>query len=158
MEKLNFSEILLRTAVCAIACDGDVDEREKEMLFNIEKKLEYFSEIDLSSSLEKLINDCTSNLKLFMDNLFKSIDEVELNIVEELTLLEVSFRIIAADDIEQRSEQDFIINLSQHLDADYEIIRQRFGTIDYLEKNKSEFRKFDTSINIESVQIINNKK
>ena len=119
MEKLKFSEILLHTAVCAIACDGDIDEREKEMLFNIEKNLEYFSEIDLSSSLEKVIQDCTSDLKLFTDNLFKSLDEVELNIVEELTLLEVSFRIIAADDIEQKSEQDFIINLSQHLDVDH---------------------------------------
>lgn len=158
MEKLNFSEILLRTAVCAIACDGDIDEREKEMLFNIEKNLEYFSDIDLSSSLEKVIMDCTSDLKLFNDNLFKSLDEVELNIVEELTLLEVSFRIIAADDIEQKSEQDFIINLIQHLDVENEIIIQRFGMIDYLEDKESEFRKFDTSINIESVQINNNKK
>lgn len=158
MEKLNFSEILLRTAVCAIACDGDIDEREKEMLFNIEKNLEYFSEIDLSSSLEIALQDCTSDLKLFTDNLFKSLDEVELNIAEELTLLELSFRIIAADDIEQKSEQDFIINLSQHLDVDYEIIRQRFGTIAYLEKKESEFKKFDTSIDIENIQINNKKK
>ena len=127
------------------------------MLFNIEKNLEYFSDIDLSSSLEKVIMDCTSDLKLFNDNLFKSLDEVELNIVEELTLLEVSFRIIAADDIEQKSEQDFIINLIQHLDVENEIIIQRFGMIDYLEDKESEFRKFDTSINIESVQINNNE-
>ena len=158
MEKLNFSEILLRTAVCAIACDGDIDDREKDMLFNIEKNLEYFSEIDLSSSLEKVIHECTKDLKLFNDNLFKSLDEVELNIVEELTILEVSFRIIAADDIEQKSEQDFIINLIQHLDVDIEIIRQRFGTIDYLENNETEFRSFDTSIDIESIQINNKKK
>ena len=102
MEKLNFKEILLRTAVCAIACDGDIVDREKEALYNIEKNSPYFSSEDLSTSLDKLIKNCTGGFQSFKDELFKSLDEVELNIVEELTLLEISFRIIAADEIEQR--------------------------------------------------------
>ena len=150
MKKLNFKEILLRTAVSAIACDGDIDDREKEALYNIEKNSPYFSSEDLSSELNNLIKDCMNNLKLFKDKLFKSIDEVELNIVEELTLLEISFRIIAADEIEQESEQEFIINLRKHLKVESEIIKQRFGLIDYLDINESEFKKSVDVLEIET--------
>jgi hypothetical protein len=150
MKKLNFKEILLRTAVSAIACDGDIDDREKEALYNIEKNSPYFSSEDLSSELNNLIKDCMNNLKLFKDKLFKSIDEVELNIVEELTLLEISFRIIAADEIEQESEQEFIINLRKHLKVESEIIKQRFGLIDYLDISESEFKKSVDVLEIET--------
>lgn len=150
MKKLNFKEILLRTAVSAIACDGDIDDREKEALYNIEKNSPYFSSEDLSSELNNLIKDCMNNLKLFKDKLFKSIDEVELNIVEELTLLEISFRIIAADEIEQESEQEFVINLRKHLKVESEIIKQRFGPIDYLDISESEFKKSVDVLEIET--------
>jgi len=158
MEKLNFKEILLRTAVCAIACDGDIDDREKEALYNIEKKSPYFSSEDLSSSLDKLIENCMSGFQSFKDELFKSLDEVELNIVEELTLLEISFRIIAADDIEQESEQEFIINLRKHLKVENEIIRERFGMIDYLTKEESEIKSLDITPDIEIREIKSKKK
>ena len=158
MKKLNFKEILLHTAVCAIACDGDIDDREKEALYNIEKKSPYFSSEDLSSSLDKLIENCMSDFQSFKDELFKSLNEVELNIVEELTLLEISFRIIAADDIEQESEQEFIINLRKHLKVENEIIRERFGMIDYLTKKKSEFKSFDIAPDIEIREIKSKKK
>ena len=153
MEKLNFKEILLRTAVCAIACDGDIDDREKQALYNIEKKSPYFSSEDLSSSLDKLIENCMSGFQSFKDELFKSLDEVELNIVEELTLLEISFRIIAADDIEQESEQEFIIHLRKHLKVENEIIRERFGMIEYLTKEESEFKSIDIIPDIEIREI-----
>ena len=158
MKKPNFKEILLHTAVCAIACDGDIDDREKEALYNIEKNSPYFSSEDLSSTLDKLIEDCMNNLQSFKDKLFKSLDEVELNIVEELTLLEISFRIIAADEIEQESEQDFVINLRQHLKVESEIIRERFGVIDYFAREDSEFKSFNNTTDIETKEIKEKKK
>ena len=158
MEKSNFKEILLYTAVCAIACDGDIDDREKEALYNIEKNSPYFSSEDLSSTLDKLIENCMSSFQSFKDELFKSLDEVELNIVEELTLLEISFRIIAADEIEQESEQEFVINVRQHLKVESEMIRERFGVIDYLTKEESEFKSFDNTADIETKESKEEKK
>jgi uncharacterized membrane protein YebE (DUF533 family) len=43
MEPTKFKELLLNIAVCAIACDGVVDEREIEALYKIEKDSPYFS-------------------------------------------------------------------------------------------------------------------
>ena len=43
MELIKFKELLLKVAVCAIACDGDIDDREIEALHEIEKKSPYFA-------------------------------------------------------------------------------------------------------------------
>jgi len=155
MGKQNFTELLLHTAVCAIASDGVVDEREKAALHHIEKESPYFSSDDLSTKLDELIQQCMLNFALFRDNLFKSLDSVELNIVEELTLLEISFRIISADDIEEDSEKIFIKNLRDHLKVETHIITERFGVIDYLENKESEFKNFDK---ISEIQIKKIKK
>jgi hypothetical protein len=143
MEKLNFKQILLRTAVCAIACDGDIDERETEALYKIEKNSPYFSSEDLSKDLEKLINKCIDDFPIFRNEVFENIEETHLSIVEELTLLEISFRIIAADEIELDSEKQFILDLRSHLKLDDLILTERFGVVDYLNKKESEFKNFE---------------
>lgn len=142
MEKLNFKQILLRTAVCAIACDGDIDERETEALYKIEKNSPYFSSEDLSKDLEKLIKKCMDDFPIFRNEVFKNIEETQLSIVEELTLLEISFRIIAADEIELDSEKQFILDLRSHLKLEDFILTERFGVVDYLNKEESEFKNF----------------
>ena len=42
MELSKFKELLLKVAVCAIACDDDIDEREIKALHEIEKNSTYF--------------------------------------------------------------------------------------------------------------------
>lgn len=157
MDDKNFTELLLHTAVCAIASDRVVDEREKEALHKIEINSPYFSSDDLSTKLDELLEQCILNFDLFRDNLFKSLDSVELNILEELTLLEISFRIIAADEIEEEAEKDFIKNLREHLKVKSDIITQRFGEIDYLENKESEFKNFDKISEIDIKQIKKDK-
>jgi len=56
MEKTHFKNILLKTAVASISCDGDIDEREIEVLEHIEKSSPYFSSTDLSKNLDKYLN------------------------------------------------------------------------------------------------------
>ena len=62
MELPKFKELLLNIAVCAIACDGDIDEREIEALHKIEKRSPYFSALDLSESLKNHLEACSNDL------------------------------------------------------------------------------------------------
>ena len=58
MEKTKFKELLLNISICAIACDGDIDEREIEALKNIEKNHEEYinnKKIIVSEKLKKII-------------------------------------------------------------------------------------------------------
>lgn len=140
MELSKFKEVLLKVAVCAIACDGDIDDREIEMLHKIEKESPYFSALNLSDILEKFLDSCKKDLNTFKNNLLDILKGNTLNIVQELTILEISLRIIAADEIEEDSERAFINDLRVHLDLDDFLIEQRFGDIPYLKPKKSEFK------------------
>ncbi len=132
MEPINYKNILLNTAVCAIACDGDVDAREIDALKNIEKNSPYFSSQDLSETLEKSLDKCSLDAIKFQKSIFSDIKKAKLNLVQELTLMEISLRIIAADKIEEDSEREFIINLRKCLTISDLILFQRFGKIEYL--------------------------
>lgn len=140
MELIKFKELLLKVAVCAIACDGDIDDREIEALHEIEKKSPYFSALDLSEVLEKSLETCSNNLNAFKINVFRILDDNTLNIVQELSILEISLRIIAADEIEEDREKTFINDLRTHLEVEDFIISQRFGEITYLKPKNSEFK------------------
>jgi hypothetical protein len=140
MELPEFKELLLKIAVCAIACDGDIDDKEIKVLHEIEKKSSYFSALDLSETLNKSLKECSSDLIIFKNKVFETLETNTLNIVQELTALEISLRIIAADEIEEEREKDFINDLRSHLKLEDFLIAQRFGDIPYLKPKKSEFK------------------
>jgi len=152
MENTEFKELLLNIAVLAIACDGHIDAREIEALHRIEKDSPYFSAIDLSKNLENALQDCAADLEAFQKKIFDILSSNSLNIVQELTALEISLRIIAADEIEEDSEKLFINELRAQLALEDFIINKRFGDIAYLKPKKSEFNK-DKPNDLEDINI-----
>jgi len=147
MKTSNFKEILLNVAVCAIACDGDIDEREINALKKIEKDSRYFSAVDLSEVLEKSLKNCMKNIEKYKNGVYSMLKKANLNLVQELTILEISLRIIAADEKELDSEKEFINALRAHLDIEDFLIHERFGEISYLKSKKSEFKSPDSHKN-----------
>tara|TARA_B100000315_G_C14178358_1_gene407765 strand:- start:106 stop:573 length:468 start_codon:yes stop_codon:yes gene_type:complete len=129
---MEFKEILLNTAVCAIAADEIIDERETEALYNIEKKSPYFSSIDLEQTLKSSLDTCMNDIESFANSTLDCISKEDLNVVQELTLLEISLRIVVADDIVVEKEKQFIKRLRGVLKVDDFIISERFGAIEYL--------------------------
>ena len=156
MEAIDYKNILLETAVSAIACDGDIDKREIAALKNIEKNSPYFSSKDLSETLEKSLKKCSTDITKYQKSVFNKIKKGKLNLLQELTLMEISLRIIAADEIEEDLEKDFIINLRKCLGISDLILFQRFGKIEYLglldfEQNFTDLKKpEDTSSQLET--------
>ena len=154
---MEYKQLLLRTSVCAMACDGHIDNREKEELDYIEKESPYFKSEDLNQLLNQLIDECSSDFDQFKSTLFSELQQSNLNIVQELTLLEISLRIIAADMIELPSEKEFIISLRKNLKLDTDIILERFTNVDYLNEKKAEFKDFN-KIEIETNKIESKNK
>lgn len=140
-----------------MACDGHIDNREKEELDYIEKESPYFKSEDLNELLNQLIDECSSDFDQFKSALFSELQQSNLNIVQELTLLEISLRIIAADMIELPSEKEFIISLRKNLKLDTDIILERFTNVDYLNEKKAEFKDFN-KIEIETNKIESKNK
>ena len=141
MEKEEVKKIFLDIAVAAISCDGHVDDREIEKLEEIEKKSPYFSELDLSQSLQEALEGCMENLDLFQNNLFKRILDADLNIVQQLSAIDVSFEIILADQKIEPTEIEFVKKLRSKLNVTDDILFERFGHIEFLfNADESEFK------------------
>lgn len=148
METSEYKKILLDVAVCAISCDGIIDEREINELNEIEKTSSYFSALDLSETLEASLKECKDNNEVFQQKVFEILDANELNVVQELSIIDISLKIIAADEKVEDLEIQFLKNLRSHLNVEDVIIKQRFGSISYLSSINSEFTSFSNDIEI----------
>ena len=161
MKKEEVKKIFLEIAVAAISCDGDIDEREIEKLKEIEKGSPYFSEFDLSKQLNKSLENSMKDLSVFQNKLFESIKKANLDIVQQLSAIDISLEIIAADEKIENSEIDFVKNLRKNLPVSDDVIFERFGQIDYLFlEEKSEFESSSKSPleNVSSGTIKKNRK
>ena len=144
METEEFKKLLLNIAVCAISCDGHVDDLEIKELHLIEEKSPYFSKVDLSDSLNNSIAIAIDSYDTFQESVLGNLNNSDLNIVQELSVLEISMALVAADNKLEDSEIKFINLLRKNLKVDDILIQERFGKIDYLELGdltKSEFKK-----------------
>ena len=133
-----FKKILFKTAFCSMACDGSIDDLEiKEMVY-IDKNTSYFSKIDLSKELDKLIKKIKVSGKKVISELFEALRSKDLTIIQELLVLEVSMRIISSDGRHEKNELRFLNLLRSKLNVDNEIISDRFGDVPFLNKTNQE--------------------
>ena len=132
MQTEDFKKLLFKTAFCVMACDGNIDESEIEEMKKIDSRTTYFNDIDLSIELDNLISDLKNKNVKIVKNLFDSLRENTLSISQELLILEVTLRIINADNVIDENEVRFLNLIRSKLDVADKIISERFGKILYL--------------------------
>jgi uncharacterized tellurite resistance protein B-like protein len=158
METKDFKKLLFKTAFCVMACDGSIDDLEIQEMRKIDSSTTYFSDIDLSDELDELINELhNKNIKI-VKNLFDSLRENTLTISQELLILEVTMRIINADDVIDDNEVRFLNLIRSKLDLGNQIIHQRFGKISYLKNLDYEDIGLNQSDFIKEIEISEIKK
>lgn len=122
-----FKKLLFKSAFCTMACDGRIDDTEIEEIRLMDKNTSYFGDIDLSDEVDILVKQFKKNGKQVINDLFSELRKTDLNPVQELLLLEVTFRIMAADTVIDENEIRFLHHLRGALDVYDEVIAQRFG-------------------------------
>lgn len=132
LERPEFQRLLFRTAFCLMACDGHIDEREVNEIKLMNKSSAYFNGIDLTDELEELLSDLKERGKHIVDELFDTLAKLDIGVVQELLFLEVSFRLVHADEKVDENEIKFLRFLRSKLKIHDEIIRDRFGVVEYL--------------------------
>ena len=129
MDKVKFKKILFKIAFCTMACDGDIDDSEIAEIKLMDKKANYFADIDLSNELEQLVLDFKANGVGIIENLFEEVSKTDFNPIQELIILEVAIRVIYADNIVDENEIKFFRFLRSKLKIPNNIISDRFGDI-----------------------------
>lgn len=143
MEIQDFKKLLLNVAVCAISCDGHIDDLEIKELHLINDKSPYFSQTNLVDSLNNSVGIAIDSYKIFQESVLSKLNNNRLSVPQELSILEISMTLIAADKKIEDTEIMFINLLRRHLSIDDSTIIERFGEIDYLEFNNSTKNEFN---------------
>ena len=133
MKNQDFKDFLFKSAVMAMACDGDIAETEIEEIKTIVANEIYFMGYDYEKPLKDNIDKIKANGKGTINEYLQEIENNNLNEHQEILLIEVLLRIIEADNDVQTSELKFLQMAKAKLKVDEQTLIVKFPKqIDYL--------------------------
>lgn len=136
MENKNFNNLLLTTAFACMACDGDIDKREVDLIRDLHLKEKTFGEIDINHELDKLLHEINAEGFNFIKDYFAELSKTSLNEEDELKLIEAAIATIKADEKVEYSEIKFFKVIRSKLKIDNEKILERHPDFeDYIEED-----------------------
>ena len=136
MENKQFNTLLLRTAFSCMACDGDIDQREVELIKTLANETKLFGEVNFNNQLNALLEEINQKGHQFLKDYFKELNSIDLSKEEELKVIRVSLDTINADDVIEYSEIKFFKIIRSKLHIANEDILEEFPDIEeYLEQD-----------------------
>jgi Trp operon repressor len=108
MKTAEFQALLLRTAVVAMAVDGEVAEREQEELAHIANSTAYFLGYDHATVLTLLLANSENTDVNAVARLVNAIEQGNLRENQEIVLVDVLLRVIEADEVVLAAEKDLL--------------------------------------------------
>lgn len=136
MDTITFDKLLLQTAFCCMASDGNIDQREVSIIKSMCKKSEFFHNINFQDEINKLITDLNTTGKVFIQHYFDLLKSAGLSEQEELTLIDFAVQTINADEKIEYSEIKFFKNIRYRLNVSDETILAKFPELEqYLEED-----------------------
>lgn len=154
MEQRDLQKLLLKAAICTIACDGEIHDKELAEMNEMVSQAVYFKDFNGHELLCEMLEAVKASGKIFFHEFLENIKFSELSIVQELLVLEVILRIVYADERFDPNEEMFLRLVRSHLNVQDEIIVQRFGAVPCLNvREKVDFSSAD--LNSDLVKISN---
>ena len=133
MKNQDFKDFLFKSAVMAMACDGDIAETEIEEIKAIVTNEIYFMGYDVEAPLQDNIDNIKANGKGAINQYLEEIGTSNLNEHQEILLIEVLLRIMEADNVVQPRELKFLQMAKSKLQVDEQTLIVKFPKqIDYL--------------------------
>lgn len=140
----NFQEIILRSAVLAMAIDGEIHEKEIEYLNNyINNNINFFIE-EIEIYIDKIVNEFNENKNEYLNQYNNSILVLSLSKSQKLQLLDIVIEIVQSDGKTDEKEIEFINNILKILKLDSKFLISRYPQYIniFLSTQKSDINKF----------------
>lgn len=136
METISFDKLLLKTAFCCMASDGNIDKREIALIKSMCEKSTLFKDFNFLEEINSLVSKINTRGKEFISYYFDLLGKSNLSEKEELTLIDFAIQTIKADEKIEYSEIKFFKNIRHRLKIDDENILAVFPEIEqYLEED-----------------------
>lgn len=126
MKNQDFKDFLFKSAVMAMACDGNISEREIEEIKSIVGNEIYFMGFESEAPLKNNIDNIKINGKDAINHFLQEISTNNLNEHQEILLIEVILKIIEADNDIQTTELKFLQLVKSKLKIDEQTLIVKF--------------------------------
>lgn len=136
MDIITFDKLLLKTAFCCMASDGNIDKREVATLQSLCQNLDLFKNFDFQVEINKLVKEINTNGKQFIRRYLDLLSNANLSEDEEITLIDFAIKTIYADEQVEYSEIKFFKNIRHRLNISDENILSVYPNIEqFLEED-----------------------
>lgn len=130
MEK---QELYLKTMFCCMACDGEIAQEEINMVKEFAKQTSIFEGLNVEDRLNAYVSAINQNGALFLRRYLNELSEENLFLEEELQVIDLSLKIIEADNRVEYSEVKFFKKIRSRLSIpDEEILAKYPDKEDFL--------------------------
>jgi uncharacterized tellurite resistance protein B-like protein len=115
METISLDKLLLKTAFCCMASDGNIDKREIALIKSMCEKSPLFKDFNFQEEINSLVSKINTRGKEFITYYFDLLGKSTLTEQEELTLIDFAIQTIKADEQIEYSEIKFFKNIRHRL-------------------------------------------
>lgn len=119
-------ELLLKTVFACMACDGDIAEEEIGLLKRITVESNLFEGLEVENLLNTYISLINQNGRMFLNQYLSDVAGSGLTEEEQLTLIDLAFMTIEADNVIEYSEVKFFKKIRSRLSVSNEMILKKF--------------------------------
>jgi uncharacterized tellurite resistance protein B-like protein len=136
METISFDKLLIKTAFCCMASDGNIDKREITLIKSMCENSLLFIGFNFEEEINNLVKKINTGGKDFILYYFDLLDNSSLTEKEELTLIDFAIQTIKIDEKIEYSEIKFFKNIRHRLKVSDEKILLDFPDIEqFLERD-----------------------
>ncbi len=122
MEPITFDKLLITTAFCCMASDGNIDKREIKLVKSMCEISPLIKDINFQDEINQLVININSKGKVFIQEYFNQLKNTDLSNQEELTLIDFAIQTINADEHVEYAEIKFFKNIRHRLKVSDEAI------------------------------------
>ena len=116
------NELLLKTAFCCMACDGEIAQAEVELVKKYAKEQSAFKDMDVENILNGYVEQINSAGASYLAKFLEEVSSADLNEAEELSIVKLAIEMIEADQNIEYSEIRFFKQIRERLKLDDDVI------------------------------------
>ena len=148
METIPFDKLLLKTAFCCMASDGNIDKREVELIKKMCQQSPLFKNFDFVKEINVLLVKINERGTEFIQYYFDLLNHSDLTENEELIIINFAINTINADEVVEYSEVKFFKAIRKCLNITDEKILAEYPDLEiFLEEDIDTESKLDKLVN-----------
>lgn len=122
-----FDELLLKTAFCCMASDGEIAQEEIDTIQKLCQREEMLKKMDFQNEIKCFVEEINKQGMQFIKNYLDELEKTSLTELENINLLNIVFEVIFADGKVEYSEVKFFRNIRIRLSISNEVIEKSFS-------------------------------